>query len=267
MTKTNLVGHYAQVARQHVAAPGIATERGLNELLRALGRWRSKMIANTIIKSEGLTIQSGPFAGMTYVDHATEGCLAPRLLGCYESELHPAIEAFAGQGLDAVIDIGCAEGYYAVGLARTMPTTQVFAYDIDAKARASCQALARTNGVEDRVHVGGAFQGEMFADFADRSTLVFIDAEGFEDDILKPDDWPALRGMNLIVETHDLYRPGTRQRLIDRFSPSHEIEVIDHHPKITVRPDWLKKLGHLDQLIAIWEWRAGPTPWLVMRPR
>ena len=34
-----------------------------------------------------------------------------------------------------------------------------------------------------------------------------------------------------------------------------------------VVPDWLMASNHLDQLLAVWEWRLGPTPWLVMRPK
>ncbi len=64
-----------------------------------------------------------------------------------------------------------------------------------------------------------------------------------------------------------MHRPGVTARLIERFSPSHDIEVIGHTPQIMARPDWLKTLSHLDQLIAVWEWRQGPTPWLVMRPK
>ena len=29
-------------------------------------------------------------------------------------------------------------------------------------------------------------------------------------------------------------------------------------------PDWMEELGDLDRLLALWEWRAGPTPWLWM---
>ena len=46
--------------------------------------------------------------------HATEGALIPRLLGTYECELHPHLAALSAEGLDCVIDVGCAEGYYAV---------------------------------------------------------------------------------------------------------------------------------------------------------
>ncbi len=31
-------------------------------------------------------------------------------------------------------------------------------------------------------------------------------------------------------------------------------------------PAWMQGLGHLDQLLAIWEWRMAPTPWLVLEP-
>jgi hypothetical protein len=30
-------------------------------------------------------------------------------------------------------------------------------------------------------------------------------------------------------------------------------------------PTWFNNLAHLDQLLAVWEWRSGPTPWLVMK--
>jgi len=32
-------------------------------------------------------------------------------------------------------------------------------------------------------------------------------------------------------------------------------------------PSWFNNLSHLDQLLATWEWRAGPTPWLVMKAK
>lgn len=263
----SLIAHYNLLVRERLERPDFTTEPGVNALLRLLGRWRSKLLANTLVARDGPTVQTGPFAGIIYAGKVTEGCIMPRLLGCYESELHPAIEAFARQGLDAVIDVGCAEGYYAVGLARIMPGTVVHAFDIDVGAQAECAALAEANGVSDRVRVQGEFRGEMFAGFADRSTLVFVDAEGFEDDLLDPGLWPALKGMNLIVETHDAFRPGVCERLIARFSPTHSIERLDNAPRLPQRPQWLKALGHMDQLIAIWEWRTSPTPWLVMTPR
>ena len=245
-------------------APGIDE---LNELLRRMGRWRSRVLANTFIQHHGALIWGGPFAGMAYVTEASEGALMPRLLGTYESELHPHLAAFAAEGLDCVVDVGCAEGYYAVGLARLMPEVRVFAYDIDETARAACADLAARNGVADRVVIGGEFQPDGFEAFAGQRVLVMVDAEGAELDILQPALSPALAGMNLIVETHDLYRRDALATLRERFLPTHEIVEVRQQAKVFDMPPWLQALGHLDQLLAVWEWRRAPTPWLVMRPR
>ena len=239
----------------------------LNEILRRLGRWRARLLANTYVARQGATIFQGPFAGMAYLSKAVEGSLIARLLGVYESELHPHLQAFAAAGLDCVIDVGCAEGYYAVGLALMMPEVVVYAHDIDEDARAACAELAAMNGVSDRVIVGGEFAPDGFEAFAGRRVLVIVDAEGAELDILQPALSPALAGMNIIVETHDLYRPGALATLAKLFSPTHDIVRVDLQPKTYAIPDWLRELPHLDQLLAVWEWRAQATPWLVMRPK
>ena len=239
----------------------------LNEILRLAAMWRSSVIASTYLQRQGSTVMQGPFAGMTYVANTTEGALIPRLLGVYESELHPHIDAFAAEGIDCVIDVGCAEGYYAVGLARRMPTATIHAHDISEMARAACANLAQQNGVADRVIVGGEFQPEDFQRFAGRKALVIVDAEGAEVDILDPARGPALTGLNIIVETHDLFRPGALQTLMERFSPTHDIVRVDQGLKVYERPWWLQDLNHLDQLLAVWEFRTRPTPWLVMRPK
>jgi SAM-dependent methyltransferase len=239
----------------------------LNQMLRVLAIWRSRSIAAAYVRKHGARILQGPFAGMEYVGEATEGALAPRLFGAYESELHPALARFAAQSPEVVIDVGCAEGYYAVGLARLMPQAVVHAFDIDPKARAACAVLAQKNGVADRVVVGERFDPDGFEAFADRRCLVMMDVEGAEDDLLRPDLSPSLARMNLIVETHDVYRPGVLGRLLERFAATHDIERLDQQPKTLPLPDWMRSQSHLDQLLAVWEFRVRPTPWLVMTPK
>jgi methylase of polypeptide subunit release factors len=57
-----------------------------------------------------------------------------------------------------VIDIGAAEGYYAIGFARRLPAARVIASDLDPVARLLCWLLARRNGVGDRVSVCPGFR-------------------------------------------------------------------------------------------------------------
>ena len=119
------------------------------------------------------------------------------------------------------------------------------------------------------MRVEARFTTDDFAAYAGQKTLVLCDIEGAEKELLDPEAAPALRGMDLIVESHDCVVPGISRLLIDRFKSSHAITVVEDSgerrlPKV---PAWFTRLGHLDQLLATWEWRSGPTPWLVMKSR
>ncbi len=262
-----LTSDYAARLRDLVGQADHLSETDLlAKALMTTVKWRTQLWVNTLAV-EGLHVRSGLFAGMQYVVNAAEGALLPRLLGVYERELHPHLAALAAEGLDHVVDIGCAEGYYAVGLARLMPDVIVNAYDIDAVARRRCGLLAKANGVAERVVIRGEFFGEDFARFQGGRVLIFIDAEGFEDDILRPDLYPSLATYNFVVETHPGMRPGVTERLIQRFAATHDIQQIDPGVEKADMPAQLTGRSHLDMMLACWEWRAGPTPWLTMRPK
>lgn len=239
----------------------------LNRVLRVMAQWRGTLLGNTFHHHHGLTIYSGPFKGMEYLNYSTEGCLLPRLLGSYEAELHPDLMKFVDEGIDTVVDIGCAEGYYAVGLARLMPHAIVHAFDTDPRAREACLGLAKKNGVETQVVIGETFTGDLFERFTSSKTLVMIDTEGFEEELMKPAIWPALRRLNIIMETHPGVHPGIEATMRERFENSHDIIRLTTGPRSADLPPWLMSLPHLDQLIAVWEFRSTPTPWFVMRPK
>jgi SAM-dependent methyltransferase len=261
---TQIANHIRKVAGEWPEEPDTAV---INGALRVTSRWRQFLILQHYLRRHGTIIWGGPFKGMDYVAAATEGALMPRLLGSYEGELHPHLRSFAEQDLEVVIDVGCAEGYYAVGLARLMPQVTVHARDINEGALAACKTLAEKNGVADRVIVGGEFKPEDFEAFAGRRGLVMVDAEGAELDILQPELSPALAGLSLIVETHDIYRAGALATLQERFAPTHDVILVEQQYLAFEPPPWFAQLPHLDRLLAIWEWRVSPTPWLVMRPK
>ncbi len=246
---------------------GSREPRRLEEALRVLAKWRSHVLQAELVRRSGVEVLGGPFRGMTYLATSSEGCHIPKLLGCYEAELHPAIERAAASGYARVLNIGSAEGYYAVGLARRLPAARIGAFDADPKAQKACQALAQKNGVATRIEVGGTFAAQDFAKYAGEKTLVFCDIEGAELELLDPAASPALAGMDLIVECHDCFNPEISPTLMKRFAPTHEAELLHERAHDAALPDFLERLGELDRLLAVWEWRAGPTPWLVLRSR
>lgn len=243
---------------------GEASVERLNRALRHLAKWRAHLLENTLVARSGDTVLAGPFQGMAYPVRSSEGGRTPRLIGCYEHSLSPVIDRIIRHPYACVIDIGCAEGYYAVGLARAMPGTVVRAHDTDARAQSACQALAMANGCADRVLVGGAFGHADFALCQQAETLVLCDIEGAEGDLLDPAKAPGLLAADILVEVHEGMRPGLIDQMTRRFADSHDIQRIDRRLDDSGLPDWAETLGDLDRLLLLWEWRASPTPWLWM---
>ena len=251
-----------ETLRRIAAGPPDAAQ--LAAALRHLAKWRAELVANTILERSGTTVLSGPFKGMDYAIRASEGSRSARLLGCYEASLAPVIEEIIARAYPLVIDVGSAEGYYAVGLARRMPGSRVLARDENPKAQALCRLLAEGNGVADRVVVGGRMDYADFSICADQPTLVLCDIEGAEAELLDPVLAPGLRSADILVETHDVMRPGLSDLIAGRFAETHQITRLNRQISADL-PDWMESLSDLDRLIALWEWRGGPTPWLWMQ--
>lgn len=239
----------------------------LNNALRLLSKWRSVLIQNTLLSQQGTVVMQGPLAGMDFLPQSAEGCHIAKLLGCYEQPLQPFIEHAIESAYPTILNIGCAEGYYAVGMARRMPNTQVLAFDLNPKAQEVCTALAMKNNVLDRIKVCALFKPEDFERYSNQKVLVLCDIEGAEKELLDPQVAPALKSMDLIIESHECLISGITQTLIDRFKDSHNITMIQDNGQRQLKdsPQWFNNLAHLDQLLATWEWRSGATPWLVMK--
>ena len=72
--------------------------------------------------------------------------------------------------------------------------------------------------------------------------------------------------MDIIVELHDGFVAGATPTILERFRSTHEIQLI--YPSVRRSPPEIpvfQRLNHLDQLLAIWEWRSFPTPWAILR--
>lgn len=243
---------------------GEPSQERLAGALRHLAKWRSHLVSETLVKMSGDTVHSGPFKGMKYAVRASEGTRSARLIGCYEAALAPVIEQIVARAYPLVIDVGSAEGYYAVGLARRMPGARVLARDDNPFAQTLCRKLADVNGVADRVEIGGRMDPADFAICTGQDSVVICDIEGAEGELLDPALGPGLLAADILVEVHEGMKPGLLEKIARRFTPTHKVTRIERRVDDTGLPDWMHQLSDMDRLLAMWEWRAGPTPWLWM---
>lgn len=212
-------------------------------------------------------VRTGPLAGLRYLPESSGSLYPPKLVGCYESELHKTIERIVASPYKQVMDVGCAEGYYAVGLAMQMPKIQVFAFDLDARARDLCRQMAELNDVSGRVNIEETCTHQRLEELAGPGTLVFCDIEGAETELLDPEKAQVLAKCDIVVECHDFLGTAHSQILAERFQGTHDVEVIEN---TWVNPNsvpFLRGLKPIQKFLAVWEGRPGLSPWLFMTAR
>jgi hypothetical protein len=245
-------------ARDHLPLP--------ETLATASLRRRAELTAR-LVERHGRTVMTGPFAGMSLPEEAAwgDGDLAPKLLGCYEAELHPAIAKAIERQPVAVINVGGAEGYYAVGLARALPKAEVHVFDISTKAQAICRKACEANGVSDRMIIEGAatFAKLRKALNENGRTLLVIDCEGAELKFMDLSSLPELRSCDVIVECHDFLNATITETLQTRFKATHEVEcIVEGARNPNIYPP-LQRMSSLDRWLMVNEGRPETMNWLV----
>ena len=172
-------------------------------------------------------VKNGPFKGMRYPSQRSIGSeLYPKLIGSYETELHEVLQYILRQEYAQVIDIDCAEGYYAVGFAMRLPDSKVIAYDIDPSARELCAQMAKLNGVTFDIHEHCSDKDLAELEGKEKS-LIFCDCEGYEAEIFNEALCSKLKAHDLLIECHDFVNIDITPSLSAILKDTHTIEVIE----------------------------------------
>ena len=221
-------------------------------------------LARNVSRLTGGRVAKGPFHGMrlNYEELPVHG--APKYLGTYEQELHSVVERAIGLKPAIVLNVGCAEGYYAVGFARRLPDTSVLAADADPKAIRAAQHNAALNNV--RVSdVGIIKSGHLDRHLKGPGCLVVMDCEGAEFELLDPNRDPILQRSHILVEVHPEF--GTDSAIAERFSKTHNIERNEPVERTLsdIPPELLTSMD-FDAALAVNE-RTGAKSWLFMTCR
>lgn len=218
-------------------------------------------------------VRHGVFQGLKYPTSDLLGhVVTPKLLGSYERELQPLLERLRARDYSEIVDIGCADGYYAVGLARLFPNAKVFAYDINPEAIRLCQLMARENGVADRVVMGAFCDAVTLQTLAfTRRALVVSDCEGYEKHLFTPETARQLAAHDVLIEVHDLVDIEISARLRAAFDATHQLEVIHSVDDIKKAQQYdypeLAAFDLAERKMLLTEWRASAMEWFYFSPR
>jgi hypothetical protein len=218
------------------------------------------------------SVRRGPFKGLEFPRGRVTPSLAPKLIGSYEHEIAELVEKLCSKEWSAIVDIGCAEGYYAVGFALRVPKATVRAYDADPIMMQACRDTAALNGVENRILIGSVLTPEALKNLALGSkALIISDCEGCEYSIFTPEVISKLGQHDVLIEVHDATRGALTSNLIRLFNSTHIPQVyrsIDDWRK-PLMYDYLelKGLDEATRMAILAEARGASMEWLYCTPR
>jgi hypothetical protein len=238
---------------------------------------RRFVLMRRLMHLTGGIIQHGPLAGFNLGGLATwrEADNGVKLLGFYEQEVCDLLARIASTR-DVFIDLGGADGYYAVGLVAKNLYHESHCFELEEMSRANITRNAVNNNVADRVHVYHAATPSFAEDLAAHGVdfaraAVLVDIEGAEFDVLTNECLTQLQRAHVIVELHEFLRPDGKKRLQDLLERSAELFNVHTLTTGARDPSKIPALASgwndTDRWLLCAESRATLMTWLYLEPK
>lgn len=231
------------------------------------------IIRNEIKKASQGKVLSGIFRGMKYHIDSVGSLLYPRILGTYERELFDAFVQINKNNYRLMIDVGAAEGYYAIGMAKLNKQLHVVAFEAQENGKNIIGQMAKKNDVSNRIEIQGfCSHKELNEQLSDKNDVfILVDIEGGEEDLLMPEKVPGLKYATLLVEVHDCFSETVGDVLKSRFNATHRIEEIwETKRSVSDFPvdikNWKKRIFKKAILRSLNEYRGKRMRWFFMIP-
>jgi SAM-dependent methyltransferase len=158
-----------------------------------------------------------------------------------------------------VLNIGCAEGYYAVGFGRRLPEARITVFDVDARSQALCCANAQKN----KVLVTGlhaALVEKYWVEILQETQLLIMDCEGHEQHYLKNVN---LDSCDLIIECHDFLRANISGEIRAALENTHRITLVCPDKRVCLTDSrFLDFLSYENKCLALSHVRPDGIVWL-----
>lgn len=233
---------------------------------------RERLSREIFTKLKG-RVAYGPFEGLELdpVPGWGQSDLASMLLGCYEMEVVEALHADEFGARSHFVDIGAADGYYAVGCLRNGRFKTADCFELTEAGRETIARNAARNGVAERLRIFGVADSTLPAqlkaiDWLD--TVVLCDIEGAELDLLDEAFLKATKGAMILVEVHNWatnFWP-RYTALLERASKFHWLRFLESSALPTHDLPELRGMPDDNRLLVLSEGRPNVMRFLQLMP-
>jgi hypothetical protein len=252
----------------HQAGPWRETALGLADLARRAELAR-RLYGQLSVEP---SVKAGFFAGMRYpFANPARPNLFPKLLGTYGGEFHAHLSALSAAPLPVICDVGCGDGYLAVGLGGKHRDTKMYAFDHDPTARRDCQILAASNGVSGQLTFGTTcgLRELLALDFS-HGGLLRLGAGTPADRWLTPELVTHLERAHLLLEFWDLPAQPLADEIKERLRVTHTVTTVasrsNNQRALEYRSTFANALDLVEQQVAFSESHRGALRWIIAKP-
>ena len=217
-------------------------------------------------------VRYGPFTGMHLNRSTWWGAedLGSQCFGLYEKELLDLIDSRDEWG--AFVDIGAADGYYAVGMLVAGKTDRVICFEASEQGQRAIVDNWELNGAINRLEVYGvADEASLHSKLVNlpKNTLVIVDIEGFEFDLLTDSVLKILSECEIILELHNWVDNFEDKycALLKRLFTFFDIRVIERDDRPTANFSELRDFTDDNRMLLVSERRPCLMRFLHMTPK
>ena len=240
-----------------------------NEIQRAKNK-----VLNKIILEHGHQVAYGTFKGMKLSKNTywSKNDIITHILGVYEKHVLKKIIEFSKKGNYPFIDIGAADGYFAIGMAFSEIFNKIYAFEIDERGRKSLNRNIGNNLCKDKVVVDIEANFETLKEIVDKnkSAVILIDIEGSEFDLLDDKLLKLLSNCYIVCELHPALSTNgfeKQNKLINNVKAFFDFSIIQRESYCPNKFSELNEFTDEERLIAFGEGRENNMNWLILEPK
>ncbi len=231
-----------------------------------------------ILETSDSKIISGPYKGTYLINrsHWSKFDYGSKLLGFYEEQIQDLIvDIQKKNNLKLFLNIGCGDGYHALGLVKNKFFDKSICYDISSEARNILEINIKKNKLYDKFLIRKkANINEIKKDLETnkiQEILFLIDIEGAEFTLFQDEDLDFLKKSFIIIEDHNflIKENKLKENFYSSINKYFNVKLIENGPRnpFKIQNDFFDQLNDDSRYLLLSEGRSQKMRWIFLSPK